>query len=181
MRTITDYFSGEGHGVSGTSIKSLKDMRDIYKLSIKSIEELPLLIGHPFSKGVFDIYKKCLSNELKIDKIEFKWDKSYYVYECEPIDDWRFWTKIYIEDLLQNSELMSLVLDGMGLFKSVGWEEDIREGPFITIIPNGTECGSLILALKQDNNGTTYICSKENLRMDSFRKIIRGHCEDIYS
>ena len=44
----------------------------------------------------------------------------------------------------------------------MGWEGDIREGPYVTVIPDQPGNYSdppILIAWKQDNNGTTFIAS----------------------
>jgi hypothetical protein len=43
----------------------------------------------------------------------------------------------------------------------VGWEGDIREGPFVAVLPDeGGVLSPVIIAWKQDNNGTTFVASR---------------------
>ncbi|MBF0449003.1 MAG: hypothetical protein HQL67_12440 [Magnetococcales bacterium] len=44
-----------------------------------------------------------------------------------------------------------------------GWEGDIRDGPYIAGVPEGEYCSSVMVAWKQDNNGTTFIGSPVRL------------------
>ncbi len=50
--------------------------------------------------------------------------------------------------------------------RKVGWEGDIREGPFIAGLPTdkGGEDGKVMIAWKQDNNGDTFIVSPIRLK-----------------
>lgn len=56
------------------------------------------------------------------------------------------------------AELGRDLTDAMNGFKQVGWEGDVREGPFVFSVPGETEM-SWGLVLKQDNNGTTFVAS----------------------
>jgi hypothetical protein len=48
------------------------------------------------------------------------------------------------------------------LARQIGWEGDIRTGPYVTVIPNipGNYCPcDVLIAWNQDNNGATFIAS----------------------
>ena len=49
----------------------------------------------------------------------------------------------------------------LALARRVGWEGDIREGPFIAGLPtdNSGKDGLTMIAWKQDNNGATFVVS----------------------
>jgi len=47
-------------------------------------------------------------------------------------------------------------------FKKLGWEGDIREGPYFFCLPGETQL-ALGYMLKQDNNGTTFVASPHPL------------------
>ena len=51
------------------------------------------------------------------------------------------------------------------LAKKVGWEGDIREGPFIAGLPTHDtgDDGHFMIAWKQDNNGDTFVVSPYKL------------------
>jgi hypothetical protein len=50
------------------------------------------------------------------------------------------------------------------LARLVHWEGDIREGPFVSMLPfPGNNWSAPIIAWKQDNNGTTFIASPVSL------------------
>jgi hypothetical protein len=51
------------------------------------------------------------------------------------------------------------------LAKKVGWEGDIRSGPFIAGLPTHETAidGNVMLAWKQDNNGDTFVVSPYKL------------------
>jgi hypothetical protein len=45
-----------------------------------------------------------------------------------------------------------------------GWEGDIREGPFVAVLPDkGGVLSRVIIALKQDNDGTTFVAPRYRL------------------
>lgn len=51
------------------------------------------------------------------------------------------------------------------LAKKVGWEGDIREGPYIAGLPTHetADDGHIMIAWKQDNNGDTFVVSPYKL------------------
>lgn len=55
-------------------------------------------------------------------------------------------------------ELGRDLTDAMDGFKAAGWEGDVREGPFVFSVPAESDM-QWGLALKQDNNGTTFVAS----------------------
>lgn len=105
-----------------------------------------------------------------------------YLYECSPIDWWVGWSTY--EDILQqiraedeymgsmtngvreSDHLRFLEATGRALtgFRALGWEGDgdIK----VTALPspepyvNGAGIEALVLAVKQGNNGTTYLASQ---------------------
>ncbi len=100
-----------------------------------------------------------------------------YAYELSPIDHWGGWRRP--EDVYRVSSAAEGAvpwpgehLDARGWpdlwaraqrvarKTGYGWEGDIREGPFLTVLPPG-EYGEplVVIAFKQDNNGMTYVVS----------------------
>lgn len=74
-------------------------------------------------------------------------------------DDGEIWTRFDIEMVRDacNSMIRLLKLAAIG-FRRVGWEGDMREGPFFFSMPG--EVNTLMgVALKQDNNGGTFVGS----------------------
>jgi hypothetical protein len=95
-------------------------------------------------------------------------NKSIYVYRFLPIDDSHHWTHpsaIFNEngkDGFRSLNEFNEVFDiGKVTARFLGWEGDIREGPYVSILPSydsGSESPFLI-AWKQDNNGECFIVS----------------------
>ena len=94
-----------------------------------------------------------------------------YVYCVSPIDDFHLWTEAvqYLnqkvtKDFFSTSEFNEFnEVFGIGKMAArlLGWEGDIREGPFVSMLPS-YDSGSnspFIIAWKQDNNGTCFIVS----------------------
>ena len=101
-----------------------------------------------------------------------------YAYAIGPIDHWIGWSTLRGAALAQVDDAQTedhgyaysqeWLIDHMGnqleaakkMFLELGWEGDIREGPYVTAIPLTDECNfGLLFALKQDNNGQTFIWS----------------------
>jgi hypothetical protein len=95
------------------------------------------------------------------------------IYVTKPIDDWWGWQRP--EDVFRHG--LNIALVGTP-FRSTGqwhelwdraqhqarkafdWDGEIREGPFISVLPHPESGGSeIIIAWKQDNSGTTFIVS----------------------
>ena len=105
-----------------------------------------------------------------------------YVYRVSPIDWWLGWSKPseilaafgeapYFDDetgcltALANlaNEIATWIGDALVAFKDAGWEGDIRQGPYLAPLPFAFDEGAYMVALKQDNNGTTFIWSPVEL------------------
>ena len=102
-----------------------------------------------------------------------------FVYYCNAIDDWSGWqdpVDLFRPYLWNKAGLeRDIYLDGcrwkpfwdeaQALARSIGWEGDIRDGPYVTVIPprGSGEEPLLIVAWKQDNNGDTMIASDVEL------------------
>lgn len=98
------------------------------------------------------------------------------VYRLAPIDFWVGWNhkndlfrEITTEELAYEfrdiEEWNWLWAVASALARRIGWEGDIREGPYVSMLPNAgcdPEC-SVLIAWKQDNNGTTFIASPYRL------------------
>ena len=97
-----------------------------------------------------------------------------YVADC-PIDWWQGWThqKDYLKALASDDEVIDgshtdgIVAYGEALGEAkrlalnAGWEGDMRDGPYVSALPD-LDCTGLcpiLIAWKQDNNGTTFIFS----------------------
>jgi hypothetical protein len=71
----------------------------------------------------------------------------------------RFYTPEDIKNALAKYE--SFLEKGKGLAAKVGWEGDMRDGPYVAGLPkpaSGRD-GQVMVAWKQDNNGDTFIVS----------------------
>jgi hypothetical protein len=136
------------------------------------------LINEKMSAGIYEVYKRAVSCEKPLttfDITEHPIDIRYYVYECAPQDYWEMWNIITVSDLAYDRALFLSVWNAMLLFKEyTHWESDIRFGPAIAPIPIGDYECERIIGLKQENNGTTYFCSKVPLPIDRefFRRVL---------
>ena len=97
-----------------------------------------------------------------------------HIYVLSPIDYWLGWMKEadYLasakdyDDMIGNTfvdDYKALKLKAFAQAKSVGWEGDIREGPYVTGLPSDSGEVYVMLGWKQDNNGTTFIASPVQL------------------
>ena len=98
-----------------------------------------------------------------------------YVYECGPIDWWHGWSTI--EQAISNTDenvngfrvfvgkasddLRELEGTALARFIDKGWEGDGEA--MVTAIPTGADTCQLVIAVKQNNNGTTWIASEISL------------------
>ena len=99
-----------------------------------------------------------------------------HVYRRNPIDFWPGW--LTEQEYLANLEARYIPGDvatkhreyyerlgaAKALARRLGWEGDMREGPYIAGFPgrDGHDDG-IIIAWKQDNNGDTFVVSPEQL------------------
>ena len=91
------------------------------------------------------------------------------VYALIPIDFWNGWLKP--SDLFRVSvgdddtkwhdpaEWVSMWAKAQELARKVGWEGDIREGPYVTVLPEPPGPSPVVIGWKQDNDGTTFIAT----------------------
>jgi hypothetical protein len=96
-----------------------------------------------------------------------------YLYVIDPIDFWSGWQKP--EDVFKGTKIHDPVhnnFDWHVLWKAARscaslsiWEGDVREGPYVTVLPpkDGCEVSPVAIAWKQDNNGTAFIYSPYEL------------------
>jgi hypothetical protein len=90
-----------------------------------------------------------------------------FAYARAAIDFWPGWlTEEQFKAAIQSvAEYEDFRDKAFALAKEVGWEGDIREGPFIAGIPTHetADDGHFIIAWKQDNNGDTFVASPYRL------------------
>jgi hypothetical protein len=110
------------------------------------------------------------------------------VYCLPPIDFWAGWQKISdvyrIEtpdevgfyEFRDPDEWRRLWAQAKPLAQRLGWEGDFREGPFVSVLPTGDCDCSILIAWKQDNNGTTFVASPYRLPW-----LENGHVEFVDS
>lgn len=95
------------------------------------------------------------------------------VYACAPIDFWHGWmtedefisnprtTELGREAIVEYVQMTNRAYE---LAKHVFWDGDMRDGPYVSGLPDPDECcWRFIVAWKQDNNGTTFIASPRRL------------------
>ncbi len=91
--------------------------------------------------------------------------RGLYVYECGPIDHWQGWTPLptFLRDEFIDPGQVGRMLQAIA--RSTRWEGDFRAGeaPRVSALPVGDPDCALLLAVKQDNNGTTFIASEVRL------------------
>jgi hypothetical protein len=97
------------------------------------------------------------------------------IYCLPPIDQWSGWQKpdqVFTGtdkddgDTHPADEWPELWKEVQRLAKGLGWEGDVREGPFVTVLPREPGDywpGYVLVAWKQDNNGTTFLASPIHL------------------
>lgn len=95
-----------------------------------------------------------------------------YVYSLGPIDFWagmlseaEYREKMHAEDVDHIDEVYIPFFDqAKELARSIGWEGDIRQGPFISALPTEDNYHPFtVIAWKQDNNGATFVASQYEL------------------
>jgi len=94
-----------------------------------------------------------------------------FVYRLGPIDHWDGWDNVRYHllrdandfDCIGPSVVQSRLEIAQLLARFIGWEGDIREGPFLSGIPWETGIPQFILAWKQNNNGETFVASPVQL------------------
>lgn len=95
-----------------------------------------------------------------------------FIYSQAPIDHWQGWLTVpeaaaklcggnNTEDALRC--LADTLQEAKQLAKVAGWEGDMREGPYITVLPNNDNTVACVIAWKQDNNGETFVASPYQL------------------
>lgn len=93
-----------------------------------------------------------------------------YVYAGCPIDFWSGWMPEaeYLAALAANEEDQATYYMRLGaaqvLAKRLGWEGDMRQGPFVSGLPApDSPYSEFLIGWKQSNNGTTFIASPYEL------------------
>jgi hypothetical protein len=93
-----------------------------------------------------------------------------YAYSLAPIDVWAGWVKqetfkSEIGIVFQGEDVSGALADyesrleeAKGLAEKLGWEGDIKEGPYIAALPS-EKGGSYLIAWKQDNKDATFLFS----------------------
>jgi hypothetical protein len=93
-----------------------------------------------------------------------------FVYAIQPIDFWNGWqnpsdlfrvsTHEYSTDYHNPAEWGPAWTKAKELARQVGWEGDIREGPYVTVLPH-SDGGfpPFVIGWKQENNGDTFIAA----------------------
>lgn len=91
-----------------------------------------------------------------------------YVYRVDPIDDFHLWmspddllSKFEKEDFRSRWEYDEVLDMARAGARLIGWEGDMRDGPFVSVLPpGGSGVGSpFLIAWKQNNNGTSFVTS----------------------
>ena len=96
------------------------------------------------------------------------------IYHLPPIDQWSGWQcpdKVFIGteedvDAHQSADWGELWTSVQKLALQMGWEGDVRDGPYVTVLPREPLDywpGHVIIAWKQDNNGDTFLASPIHL------------------
>ncbi len=87
-------------------------------------------------------------------------DFKYFYHMIYPIDwweGWRHWDTLSFDIHHDGEEALK---DIKAAFIDLGWEGDVRDGPYVTVIPTDDSYDpQYIVAFKQDNNGETFVAS----------------------
>lgn len=98
-------------------------------------------------------------------------DFKYFYHTYYPIDWWEGWThwNTLAADILNDGN--EALKDIKAVFIELGWEGDVREGPYVVVIPTDDSYDpKYIVALKQDNNGETFLASPIPLEHLNYEK-----------
>lgn len=92
-----------------------------------------------------------------------------FAYSLAPIDFWEGWLTEgqYKIALVTQSDQAARALAryesfrdrALDLGRDLGWEGDFREGPFVSGLPSNDNDAPVVIAWKQDNNGSTFVVS----------------------
>lgn len=97
-----------------------------------------------------------------------------YAYALAPIDFWAGWMKEpdfehQLAEVYAADDVPAVLRDylefrdaALGLARKIEWEGDFREGPFVAGLPS-IDQSRILIAWKQDNNGTTFVVSPSPL------------------
>jgi len=150
-------------------IKGFQMVEDIHHLCELKKIQLPLEINRAWHPKVLEIYKKIVSGEIELPEkngsLDFMEDSQFFIYERDPIDDWRGYFKVHLDSIFYNPKWRNLIYHSLNILKLNSiWEEDIREGPYVSLLPGRElDLSDWVVLLKQDNNGTTFVVSNYRL------------------
>ena len=95
------------------------------------------------------------------------------VYHVPPIDFWNGWQKpsdLFRVSVSDNTfewhdpaEWASMWAKAQKLAKKAGWDGDIRDGPYVTVLPMPPGPPPVVIGWKEDNNGNTFIATPYEL------------------
>lgn len=149
----------DGHGM----------VKDIHHLCGLKKRELPLEINHDWHPAVGDVYKKIISGDVELPEhgqtAGVPDGTQFFIYERDPIDDWQGYRIISMGDIFHYPKWRYLIFHSLNILKLHSyWEGDIREGPFVSMLPGEEwDFAHWVVLLKQDNNGTTFVVSNYKL------------------
>ncbi len=93
-----------------------------------------------------------------------------FVYAVPPIDHWPnthhlsdVLSKLARQDEREAAKVLLQFADAVAHAHHSSWEGEIREGPFLLILPGDIEMEIAGFIWKQDNNGTTFVVSRVEL------------------
>ncbi len=81
------------------------------------------------------------------------------VYHIPPIDIWEGWQEPKDAEWLDDAEWGPMWAKAQELARKVGWEGDIRTGPYVTVLPFPPGPPPVVIGWKQSNNGNCFIAS----------------------
>lgn len=151
------------------NIDGYKMVDDIHLLCGLTKRDLPVAINLDWHPEVKEIYKKIVSGEVELPD---RWitsgvpdSSTYFIYERDPIDDWDGYHKLHVGDIFHNVKWRKLIYQSLTVLNNKSaWEGDIREGPYVAMLPgNEYDFANWVVLLKQDNNGTTFVVSNYKL------------------
>lgn len=170
------------HEAMKMNIDGYKMVNDIHLLCGLTKRDLPLAINLDWHPEVKEIYKKIASGEVELPDKGITSDvpdnSNYFIYERDPIDDWDGYHKLHVWDIFNNVNWRKLIYQSLTVLNNnSAWEGDIREGPYVAMLPgNEYDFADWVVLLKQDNNGTTFVVSNYKLDYldEYFVKSIKG-------